>query len=394
MKRTHVLIAVCVAAMMVAVPAMGQVPVSDEAIEDERSERDTATTEIGTTDSSRAVVSTNITCSMYRPSTRDDPNDAMARNPEIAGLIRRIAREEGVDESTFMALVYQESRLNPCVGSSAGAYGLAQLMPGTADDLGVNRHNIEQNLRGGARYFRRQLNAHGGNVSLALAAYNAGPGNVSKYGGIPPFKETHLHSFPTRRSSDLGPGNVSKYGGIPPFKETQDYVRNITTRWMPALGGADMSSIPLNYGGGSSGYTNMRDATLNAMGASQGASANLGNVASWLTQLGQQQPGTMIESFDHNSTARNANLELFNQAIGMAAVFAELLNSKNAMQLTDQSSTAQSLNPTPKPAEPDPTEPVENICDEPGTAWDEETKSCVAELEPTGRVTLQLTPEL
>ena len=364
MKRTHVLIAVCAAAMMAAVPAMGQVPVSDDAIEDERSERDTATTEIVTTDSSRAVISTNITCSMYRPSTRDDPNDAMARNPEIAGLVRRIAREEGIDEETFMALVYQESRLNPCIGSSAGAYGLAQLMPGTADDLGVDRHNIEQNLRGGARYFRRQLNAHGGNVSLALAAYNAGP------------------------------GNVSKYGGIPPFKETQDYVRNITTRWMPALGGADMSSIPLNYGGGSSGYTNMRDATVNAMGASQGASANLGNVTTWLTQLGQQQPGTMIESFDHNSTARNANLELFNQAIGMAAVFAELLNSKNAMQLTDQSSTAQSLNSTPRPAEPDPTEPVENVCNEPGTAWDEETKSCVAGLEPTGRVTLQLTPEL
>jgi hypothetical protein len=85
---------------------------------------------------------------------------------------------------------------------------------------------------------------------------------------------------------------------------------------------------------------------------------------------------------------------LFNQAIGMAAVFAELLNSKNAMQLTDQSSTAQSLIPTPEPADPDPTRPVENVCDEPGTAWDEETKSCVAELEPAGRVTLQLTPEL
>lgn len=364
MKRTHVFIAACTAAIMVAIPANAQVPVSDDAIEVERSERDITTTEIRTTAGSRAVVSTNITCSMYRPSTRDDPNDAMARNPEIAGLVRRVAREEGVDEETFMALVYQESRLNPCVGSSAGAYGLAQLMPGTASDLGVDRNNIEQNVRGGARYFKRQLDAHGGNVSLALAAYNAGP------------------------------GNVSKYGGIPPFKETQGYVRDITTRWMPALGGSDMSSIPLNYGGGSSGYTNMRDATINAMGASQGASANLGNVTSWLTQLGQQQPGTMIESFDHNSMARNANLELFNQAIGMAAVFAELLNSKNAMQLTDQSSTAQSLNSTPKPAEPDPAEPVENVCDEPGTAWDVETESCVAELEPAGRVTLQLTPEL
>ena len=127
---------------------------------------------------------------MYRPARKDDPVAAANANPAIAGLVRRIAREEGIDENQFLALVYQESRFNPCAKSGAGAIGLAQLMPGTASDLGVNPYNIEQNLRGGARYYKQQLRRYNGNVSLALAAYNSGPGNVQKYGGIPPFRET------------------------------------------------------------------------------------------------------------------------------------------------------------------------------------------------------------
>ncbi len=111
---------------------------------------------------------------MYRPARKDDPVAAANANPTIAGLVRRIAREEGIDENQFLALVYQESRFNPCAKSGAGALGLAQLMPGTASDLGVNPYNIEQNLRGGARYYKQQLRRYNGNVSLALAAYNSG----------------------------------------------------------------------------------------------------------------------------------------------------------------------------------------------------------------------------
>lgn len=99
------------------------------------------------------------------------------------------ARRHGVPEDLFLRLVQQESGWNPRAKSHKGAIGLAQLMPATARRLGVDPHNPQQNLEGGARYLRQQYDTFG-SWRLALAAYNAGPKAVEKHGGVPPYRET------------------------------------------------------------------------------------------------------------------------------------------------------------------------------------------------------------
>lgn len=131
----------------------------------------------------------------------DGPTSASAaslasRLPEqgrpLAEAIDRAARDAGIEPALLAAVVRHESNFDQSVVSHAGAIGLAQLMPGTADWLGVDPHDPHQNLAGGARYLREQLDRFG-SVELALAAYNAGPNRVSQAGGIPRIAETQAY---------------------------------------------------------------------------------------------------------------------------------------------------------------------------------------------------------
>jgi soluble lytic murein transglycosylase-like protein len=108
-----------------------------------------------------------------------------------AGEITAAAQANGIDPALLAGLIKQESGFNAHAGSGAGAQGLTQLMPATARGLGVsNPFDPVQSIMGGAKYLKQQLDAFGGDVTKALAAYNAGPGAVQRFGGVPPYSET------------------------------------------------------------------------------------------------------------------------------------------------------------------------------------------------------------
>ena len=121
---------------------------------------------------------------------------------EVADMVKRIAQEEGVDPNFALAIAQQESRFNQNARSSVGAIGVMQLMPGTAQELGVNPYNTESNIRGGVRYLKQNLNKFGGRMDLTAAGYNAGPNRQS-------LREARIPNIP----------------------ETQDYVRKVSANY-------------------------------------------------------------------------------------------------------------------------------------------------------------------
>lgn len=134
-----------------------------------------------------------------RVSRLEEDDDSLFGIPHYSGstgvyqeMARAAARRNNVPEDLFLRLVRTESNFRPSAKSNKGAIGLAQLMPFTANHLGVNPHDPKQNLDGGARYLRQQYQRFR-DWRLALAAYNAGPEAVARYGGVPPYNETRRY---------------------------------------------------------------------------------------------------------------------------------------------------------------------------------------------------------
>jgi soluble lytic murein transglycosylase-like protein len=124
-------------------------------------------------------------------SSEEAPALRLQRNSQFDELIQQQSQTAEIDPSLVKAVIRQESGFNPKAVSHVGAQGLMQLMPGTASGLGVtDSFNPEQNVAGGAKYLKNLLNKYDQSVPMALAAYNAGPGAVDKYHGVPPYKET------------------------------------------------------------------------------------------------------------------------------------------------------------------------------------------------------------
>jgi soluble lytic murein transglycosylase-like protein len=138
-----------------------------------------------------ATAATATTPTATLASTASTGPSALSAGTPYGAEITAAAQRNGLDPALLAGLIKQESGFNPNAGSPAGAQGLCQLMPGTARGLGVtDLHDPVQSIEGGAKYLAQQLKSFNGDVARALAAYNAGPGAVQRYGGVPPYAET------------------------------------------------------------------------------------------------------------------------------------------------------------------------------------------------------------
>lgn len=149
------------------------------------------TQETANTDPAPATSASSETTQTPTTTTSDSDKDSLGCPSELEPYFKEASEKYNVDINLLKVIAKAESNFNPNAVSSAGALGVMQLMPSTASSLGIsNAYNARENIMGGAQVIASNLKKYNGDISLALAAYNAGSGNVDKYGGIPPFKET------------------------------------------------------------------------------------------------------------------------------------------------------------------------------------------------------------
>ncbi|MDP4104464.1 MAG: lytic transglycosylase domain-containing protein [Bacillota bacterium] len=150
---------------------------------------------------SQPLTSTAATEVNSLPKTSMPPLSLFKTSNNIDKIINQAAQQNSIPAKLIKAVIQQESSFNTNAVSKTGAAGLMQLMPGTAKSLGVSDvFDPGQNVLAGSKYLKQLLDKYDGKIELALAAYNAGPANVDKYGGIPPFEETTNY---VRKVSDL-----------------------------------------------------------------------------------------------------------------------------------------------------------------------------------------------
>lgn len=133
-------------------------------------------------------------CYACNPTSKINWHTISLNKADYADTVKAMAKKYKVDAALVRAVIHAESAFNSKALSKKGAQGLMQLMPGTAKDLGVtNAFDIQQNIEGGVKYLAGLLKIFDGNIQLATAAYNAGPGAVKRFNGIPPYAETEVY---------------------------------------------------------------------------------------------------------------------------------------------------------------------------------------------------------